>query len=279
MNDIFPQLFSRPLAISEMGARQIKAMAQRYGTPESRKSLDPERLNITMDVFGNELPKPYDLEPGVRVIPVMGPMTRGLGVLGQIFGMVDMDTIGRQIDEAAADPEVEFLVLHIQSPGGSAIGSAELAQRFAAAGTGPEGKHTLAFTDELMASAAYFLASGAHHLSATPSSVTGSVGTMLQLVDDSEFWRSLGIEFIVLRSGEFKGAGIDGFTEEQLAEMQALVDAFGAQFRGFVSRFREIEPDDMRGQVFLAEEARDKNFVDSVSENLIHALDIFRSTL
>lgn len=271
MNDIFSKLFSRPLAISTEGARQLKSMS---ASPESRTSLDPGKIGLTYDVYGNELPKPYDLSAGVRVIPMMGPMTRGLGLLGQYFGMVDMDTIGRQIDEAVDDEAVEMIVMHIQSPGGSAVGCAELADKLRSSG-----KVTLAFTDDMMASAAYFVASGCEQIAATPSSLTGSIGTLLQLVDDSEFWKSMGIEFIVLRSGEFKGAGIDGYSEEQLAEMQALVDAFGSQFREFVSESRPIAEEDMRGQVYLAEEAKDKKFLDIVSKNLIQAVEEAKNQL
>ena len=274
MNDIFSKLFSRPLAISAEGARQLKSMSARSGGIESRTAIDPEKIGVGMDVFGNEWPKPYDLRAGVRVIPMMGPMTRGLGLLGQYYGMVDMDTVGRQIDEAAEDDSVEMIVMHIQSPGGSAVGCAELADKLRSSG-----KATLAFTDDMMASAAYFVASGCEQIAATPSSLTGSIGTLLQLVDDSEFWAKMGIEFIVLRSGEYKGAGIDGYSEEQLAEMQALVDAFGAQFREFVSESRPIAGDDMRGQVYLAEEAREKKFLDIVSKNLIQAVEEAQSRL
>jgi signal peptide peptidase SppA len=271
MNNLFAKLLSQPLAISEMGARQIKSLG---GQIESRTSLDPEKWNLTADYYGNEFPKPYDLQGGVRVIPMHGPMTRGLGLLGQYFGMVDMDTVGRQIDGAEQDETVEMIVMDIQSPGGSAIGCAELAAKLRSSS-----KSTLAFTSDMMASAAYFVASGCEQIAASPSSLTGSIGTLLQLVDDSEYWRSMGIEWIVLRSGEYKGAGIDGYSEEQLAEMQSLVDAFGAQFRGFVSGSREIAAEDMRGQVYLAAEAQEKNFLDFVSENLIQAIQTAKARL
>jgi len=271
MNNLLSKMLSRPLAISEMGARQIKSMSGEF---ESRTSLDPDKYRLESDAYGNEWPKPYDMQDGVRVIPMMGPMTRGLGLLGQYFGMVDMDTIGRQIDEAVADESVEMIVMHIQSPGGSAIGCAELAEKLRSAG-----KPTLAFTDDMMASAAYFVAAGCEQISASPSSLTGSVGTLLQLVDDTEFWRNMGIEWIVLRSGEYKGAGIDGYSEEQLVEMQALVDGFGAQFRQFVSAGRDIAEEGMRGQVYLAAEAQEKNFVDFVSKNLIQAIETAQSRL
>jgi protease-4 len=271
MNDIFAKLFSQPLAVSEMGARQLKILAN---SPEARKSLDPEKFGLESDAFGNEFPKPYDLADGVRVIPMYGPMTRGLGLMGQFFGMVDMDTIGNQIDAAADDDSVKMIVMDIQSPGGSAIGCFELASKLR-----ESGKATLAFTDQMMASAAYFVAAGAEQIAASPSSITGSIGTLLQLIDDSEFQKKLGIEFIVLRSGEYKGAGIDGYTEEQIAEMQRMVDAFGSQFREFVSANRDLEAEDMRGQAYLASEARNKNFIDFVSNNLIQAIEEARNQL
>ena len=61
----------------------------------------------------------------------------------------------------------------------------------------------------------------------------------------------------MIRSGEFKGAGIDAWTDEQRAQMQAIVDSFGEQFRSAIDTYREgkVSRENMEGQVWLGSDA------------------------
>jgi len=187
------------------------------------------------------------------------------------FGMADTDRFCKWVNDAANDPSVSTIFLHIQSPGGDAVGCLEAAQAVKAA---TETKRVIAFCDDMMASAAYFIGSAATTIYAAPSSLIGSIGTYVLLADDSDAWKRMGVEFRVIRSGKFKGAGLDGYTPEQIENVQRMVDSFGAQFRGFVTEARsgKIKPEDMEGQVFLGEEAAGKGFVDGIANKIENVL-------
>lgn len=263
MNNLISNLLSKPLAMHEMGARQIRSLPQVNAREIAEK---PEWM--TMDYMGNVIPEPYDFDNGTRVIPLFGAITRGLGLLGKYYGMADTDEFVEQVNAAANDPKVSSIILHIQSPGGDAIGCCEASEAVQRASVS---KPVKAFTDEIMASAAYFIGAASEQIYVTKSALIGSIGTYVVLADDSKFWERMGVEYIVLRSGKYKGAGIDGYDDEQINEMQRMVDSFGLQFRNAVSAYRNgaVDLDDMQGQIFLGEESVEKNISDFVVDNLM----------
>lgn len=275
MSNPLSTLLARPLAISEIGASHLRGLAtnpahyERFAVASKEAGDKPDWL--TMDYLGNRIPEPYDTETGARVVPLQGAITRGLGLLGMYFGMADTDRFTRWIEDAVNDPRVSTIAIHIQSPGGDAVGCYEAAQAVQSAA---QIKPVIVFCDDMMASAAYFIGAGATTIYASPSSLIGSIGTYVLLADDSEAWRRMGVEFRVIRSGKFKGAGLDGYTPEQIDNIQRMVDSFGAQFREFVTAARggTIAEDDMQGQVFLGSEAAQRGFVDGVENNLQNVL-------
>lgn len=267
------KIFNTPLCITEEGARNLRGLAMREVQLPVQAEKDKDlKKDVRYTYLGNKMPEPYAIG-STAVIPIEGPMVHGMGVLGDFLEMADMDEIKGWIQAAAADPEVERIALAIRSPGGMAIGAPELSETVRQA---TEKKPVMAFTDEMMASAAYFAGVAADAIYATPSAIVGSVGTYLTLVDDSEYWKRQGVEFIVLRSGDYKGAGIDGYTEEQLAEKQALVDAIDAQFKSAVSTARgHIESLHLQGQVFLGIHSVNTGFTDFLAQDLNHAIEHF----
>ena len=274
----FSNLLSRPLAISEAGAKHLRSLAINQANQAqfalALNKIDPKSGCFEYDYLGNEIQEPEDLCDGVRMIPLYGPITRGLGRMGQYFGMADTDRFSKWINEATADNTVSTIALHIKSPGGDAIGCFEAAQLVKDAS---KVKPVIVFCDDMMASAAYFIGAGATAIFASPSSLIGSVGTYVLLTDDSEAWKKMGVEFIVVRSGKYKGSGLDGYSQEQIDNIQKMVDSFGAQFRGFVSANRpSIQESDMEGQVFLGGEASQNGFVDGIANSLMYSLDEYK---
>lgn len=273
MNTPFAKLLSRPLAMSEWGAREVRSVidtprSEMWGLTENEETGD---IDVTHDWLGNPVPKPYDLDDGTRVIPVFGVMTRGYGMVGQYHGMCDTDKIRDQIIEATNDNAVSRICLHVRSPGGDAQMCEETARAFQAAALV---KNTMTFCDEIMASAAYYVGCAAETIYASPSSMIGNVGSYIVLCDDSEFWEKHGVKWIVLRSGNLKGAGIDGYTDEQITEIQKWSDSFGSQFREFVKEKRpEIIEENLQGQIFLKKELTISHFCDFMKSDLREAIE------
>ena len=186
------------------------------------------------------------------------------------MGAVDVNDISLQVDTFAGSPDVEAIAFHVSSPGGTVTGVEELANKIAALD-----KPTMAYTDSEMCSAAYWLGSQADSVVAAPSSTVGSVGVYMAIPDFSKAAEAAGIKMVVVKSGKFKGAGIEGtsLTEDQIANLQESVDAIHADFKAAVLGKRKlVKADAMEGQTFSGKQAAAQGMVTGLADSFSAAL-------
>jgi ClpP class serine protease len=108
----------------------------------------------------------------------------------------------------------------------------------------------------------------------------GSIGSYLTLLDDSEYWKMLGISWEVFRSGELKGIGESPLSQAQRDYLQGMVDTSGARIRKNVSKYRKtIAAEDMQGQWFQGDEALARGFCAGNAKDLSAALGKFRKLI
>jgi protease-4 len=106
------------------------------------------------------------------------------------------------IEAAAEDAAVKAIMLHIDSPGGAASGGEAL---YRAVRDASEQKPVVAVIDGLGASAAYMTAIAADHVVARESSLTGSIGVIVQYGHIEELMRKLGVAYEEVKSAPLKG--------------------------------------------------------------------------
>ena len=244
--------------------------------------IDPAKANdhrILAEKFGftdmlaqlfGEVPKAYIAEDGTGVIPIAGVIGKGLSPIEKMTGAVDVNAIADAIDEFSANPQVTRIAFQVSSPGGTVTGVEELANKVRNIS-----KPTMAYTDSEMASAAYWIASAADKVVASPSSTVGSIGVYMTIADMTEMAKAQGIKMVVIKSGKFKGAGIPGtsLSEEQVANLQQGVDEIHADFKGAVLQTRKlVKAEDMEGQVFSGKQAAQRNLVTGLADSFSEAV-------
>jgi signal peptide peptidase SppA len=173
----------------------------------------------------------------------------------------------RQVRAAMNSPDVLGIMLHIDSPGGTVAGTADLGNDIA---TAASKKPVFAFIEDLGASGAYWLASQATRISATPTTYVGSIGVFTVAVDSSKEEEAAGRKVEVIRFGAMKGAGTPGtpVTDEQRAELQARVDSFGQDFVNAIAKGRGMNAAAAAaladGRVHKGTDAKKLGLVDSI---------------
>lgn len=208
--------------------------------------------------------KLFEQRGGIALIGLHGRMMKHASSLSDGTSTV---LVRRQIRAAAADAGVQAILLHIDSPGGTAAGTADLAADIGAAG---QQKPVWSYVEDLCASAAYWAGSQAHRVSANPTALVGSIGTYGVVYDMSGAAAMEGVKALVVRAGKFKGMGTPGteVTQEQLAEMQRTVDGLNEHFIAGVAAGRKLDPAAVReladGRVHIAKEARRLALIDAV---------------
>jgi signal peptide peptidase SppA len=249
-----------PLLIDPAKAKDHAVLAEKFGFTDMLAQL-----------FG-VAPKPYVVD-GIGIVPVVGVIGKGVSPLERMMGVADVNDIGEALDAFAANPEVEKVALQVSSPGGTVTGVEELANKVRNIG-----KPTMAYTDSEMASAAYWIASAADRVIASPSSTVGSIGVYLAIPDYSKAAEMAGIKMVVIKSGKFKGAGIEGtsLNADQIENLQASVDGIHADFKAAVSMKRKmVKAEAMEGQTFSGKQAAAQGLVTGLADSFSEALRSF----
>jgi protease-4 len=178
------------------------------------------------------------------------------------------------LQAADADPGVSAILLRIDSPGGTASASQEIAMEVARLE-----KPVVASIGDIGASGAYMIASQCDHIVATPSSAVGSIGSVIQIPNYEGLMEKLGIEYTILTSGEFKDTGSPyrSLTETETAMLRAELDMILDAFVADVAEGRGMSEDEVRelatGWVWTGQEALELGLVDSLG-NYSDALDV-----
>jgi protease-4 len=213
---------------------------------------------------------------GILVVPVHGVCARYLSAMETDCGGLDLNDTEKTLREAQADPRVQGIVLHFNSPGGTVTGIPELASLIR---TISETKPVIAFTDAQCCSAAYWLASACDSIVVTPTADVGSIGVYSALVDESAAWAQEGYKLELMKAGKHKAMGIPGLplAPEDRALIQAEVDSIYAMFTADVvaNRARNgatVAEDTMQGQTFMGGTAAAVGLADRVVGSLTDLL-------
>jgi protease-4 len=213
---------------------------------------------------------------GILVVPVHGVCARYLSAMETDCGGLDLNDTEKTLREAQADPRVQGIVLHFNSPGGTVTGIPELASLIR---TISETKPVIAFTDAQCCSAAYWLASACDSIVVTPTADVGSIGVYSALVDESAAWAQEGYKLELMKAGKHKAMGIPGLplAPEDRALIQAEVNSIYAMFTADVvaNRARNgatVAEDTMQGQTFMGGTAVAVGLADRVVGSLTDLL-------
>lgn len=200
----------------------------------------------------------------IAVITLEGTLTKYGSSMSGAGSTIDAR---RQMRKAAADPNIDAIVVRIDSPGGTVSGTQALADDVAAAAAA---KPVWAFCEDLCASAAYWIASQASAIYANRTALVGSIGTFAVIQDMSGRAAQLGIKVHVVRAGAHKGDGVPGteVTHEQLDQWQQMVDGLNEHFLDGVASGRKLDKDCVKGladgRVHIAQQAQSLGLIDGV---------------
>jgi signal peptide peptidase SppA len=188
--------FGSPFAIEPAKFRVISKIFHRLAYGEK-----PDQAAVSA-ASGQRRQGGYSVDGRTAIIPIFGTIAQRLSAVEQSSEGVSTETIGNAIDAAVADPAVRRILLQIDSPGGSVYGVQELAAKIRDARAT---KKVTAIADPVAASAAYWLAAHANEVFVTPSGMAGSIGVIMEHVDESSADAALGLKTTLITAGEFKG--------------------------------------------------------------------------
>ena len=181
---------------------------------------------------------------------------------------LDSEGIVRTLGEYRDDPAVRAVVLRINSPGGVVAPTQEI---FTAVRRVREAKKpVVASLGSVAASGGYYVAVAADRIYASPGTLTGSIGVVMQLANLEGLLKKVGVEYVVVKAGAYKDVGnfARSMTPEERRILQALLDDVYDQFILAVADGRGLEPKDVRtfaeGRIYSGRQAHGLKMVDDL---------------
>lgn len=239
-------------------------------------------LGGKMVPFGSqptEVLEKIKVQDGFARIRVSGILGKHLSSLEMMCaGGYDVGALENQAKALAYHrPDVHTVLLSFNSPGGQASGIEEATGVLQELATR---KRLVAYVDNECCSAAYWLATAAPEIYASPSSSVGSISAYIALVDQSKRYEKKGLKLELFRDGMLKGIGIPGkaMTPEEREFLQARVESSGKAFKAAVRAARPgADPSHLDGRWMSGREALDAGLVDGLfntqDDLLEHLLD------
>ena len=180
----------------------------------------------------------------------------------------DADAIVRTLAEYRDNPSVAAVVLRINSPGGVVGPTQEIfsaVQRVRAAR-----KPVVASLGAVAASDGYYVALAANRIVASPGTLTGSIGVVMQLANIEGLLKKVGVDYVVVKAGAYKDIGSFArpMKPEERQVLQALLDDVYGQFVTAVAEHRGLDRKAVLGfadgRIYSGQQARALKMVDDL---------------
>ncbi len=195
----------------------------------------------------------------------------GLIMLGEsAWYMGNANTVLRSIRRATHDQAVQGLLLEINSGGGGITDSDIIYKALKDFKAAQPDRVVVSLMGDIAASGAYYIALASDHIMAHPTTLTGSIGVIMQSYNIKELAAKLGIQDVTIKSGANKDL-LNPFQEvkpEQKELLQKVISAMHDRFVTLVAENRKLPVETVApladGRVFIAEEAVKSRLIDSI---------------
>ncbi|MEP6698750.1 MAG: signal peptide peptidase SppA [Verrucomicrobiota bacterium] len=181
-----------------------------------------------------------------------------------------VDDMRTALQQARDDEHVRAVVLEIDSPGGEVTAS-DVIYNWVVRTRAK--KPVVVYMDSLAASGGYYVACGGQYLMANETTITGSIGVIIQTLNYEQLFNKIGLASVVFKSGKFKDMlnGARPITPEEHDYVQSFVLKTYEKFLGIVARERKLPADSLRntiadGRILSGQDALDHKLIDGVGQ-------------
>jgi len=236
----------------EIGRSLYSKTATRLGSDES-----PEMVESWSSGSGT-----------TRVVRV--PVTGMIMLDPSPWGERNAVTALRSIRRATHDATVKGLILEVNSGGGGITASDIIYKALLDFKAAQPERKIVVIMGDMAASGAYYISLPADFILAHPTTVTGSIGVIMQSYNFKELAAKIGVTDVTIKSGDNKDFfnPFQAVDPEQMAIMQRLIVRMHDRFVALIAENRRLSKDVVQkladGRVYLADEAVQNGLIDGI---------------
>ena len=174
------------------------------------------------------------------------------------------------LQQARDDSNVRAIVLEIDSPGGEVTASDIIYNWVVKARAR---KPVVVYMDSVAASGGYYVACGGKYLMANETTITGSIGVIIQTLNYEQLFNKIGLASVTFKSGKFKDILNGGrqMTPEEREFVQNFVMKTYDKFLSVVAQERQLPADQLRntiadGRILSGKDALENKLIDGVGQ-------------
>lgn len=212
----------------------------------------------------------WEIPPKIALVLVQGDMVMGQSAKGWLGSpqLAGAQTVAAELKRARLDPDIEAVVLRVDSPGGSAQAAdimtreVELLRK--------AGKPVVASIGHVAASGGYYLICGADRIYGSHNSAVGSIGILWGKFVIKGLQDKVGIATSTVRTAPHADANsmTRPWDSTEVAALQRHMDDFYDRFTGKVAKGRKLSREQVdslaQGRIFTGSQSAKNGLVDSI---------------
>ncbi|WP_017756119.1 signal peptide peptidase SppA [Calidifontibacillus oryziterrae] len=173
----------------------------------------------------------------------------------------------KMLQNAGEDDSVKGIIIRVNSPGGGVSESAELHDRIVDIQENYS-KPIYISMGSMAASGGYYISAPADKIFASPETLTGSLGVIMQGINYAQLAEKYGVKFETIKSGEHKDimSPTREITDEERRILQEMVDNSYEGFVDVIVNGRNMSPDKVReiadGRIYDGRQAKELGLID-----------------
>lgn len=254
-------------------AQQTSLVDAVYTTEQYTQAL-ADKLELSQDdltlipshEYVRKMPTQTSTGPYVAIVRGRGAIMPGM----RDESMIGSTTMIERLRQAKNDPDIAAVVLRLDSPGGSATASEDIALEVTA--LRKAGKPVVVSMGTLAASGAYWIAAAADRIVAAPSTLTGSIGIFAALPTFENTAQAWGITTDGVATSPLAGLGNPLLPLPPVAQasLQQLLEFGYSAFLERVMQGRGLSLEQAeasaQGRVFTGQQALERKLVDHLGD-------------
>jgi protease IV len=223
---------------------------------------------VSEEMFAEEIIEEGDMLSKIAVLSIDG-VIQDTGDAESFFQspLYNHKAFMEKLEYVKEAEDVKAIILQVNSPGGGVVESAEIHDKIKEIQKEAK-KPVYVSMGSMAASGGYYVSAPADKIFASPETLTGSLGVIMQGINYSGLAEKYGVDFVTIKSGPYKDimSPTREMTEEERKILQSMINNSYEGFVKVISEGRGMPVEAVKkiadGRIYDGRQAKELNLID-----------------